>query len=224
MSKTDFSWEVALAPRGGSSFSVAKPTGSVKIETPERGQESVRVPARVAKTLDAKAEAGELDPSSRAELLYEVKRSCLLSAKNRLAELVDKRDYASEEARRKLRLEGYPSDVCDKAVEWAVRIGIIDDRRFAEVFIRTKLYAGWGQRKIERELSQRGIACEDVPGWPYEFFDPDDELQRAIELAERKHVSGANPLQKLARFLVGRGFSTSVAFDAARHVLEDAEE
>ncbi len=193
------------------------------VETTERGRETISVPARVAKLLDAKQKAGELEPESRAELMYEVKRVSLASAKRRLAELVDKRDYASHEAARKLRLDGYGSQVTSEAVAWAEDAGLIDNGRFADVFIRTKLAAGWGQRRIERELGERGISCEDVEGWPYEYLDPDDELSRAIEVAGRKRVTGANQTQKMARFLVGRGFSASVAFDAARRVLEDEE-
>jgi regulatory protein len=223
VSSTGLDWKVALAKRGGTSFSAGKPKGSVHVETTERGRETISVPARVAKLLDAKQKAGELEPESRAELMYEVKRVSLASAKRRLAELVDKRDYASHEAARKLRLDGYGSQVTSEAVAWAEDAGLIDNGRFADVFIRTKLAAGWGQRRIERELGERGISCEDVEGWPYEYLDPDDELSRAIEVAGRKRVTGANQTQKMARFLVGRGFSASVAFDAARRVLEDEE-
>ncbi len=216
---TDFTWEVALAAREGtSSFYGRRPTGSVVISTTERGEESIRIPARVAKSLSQKEKSGELDPSSRAELLHYLGETCRSSAWTRLSDLLNRRDYSSAEARRKLRDDGYSTSSTDYAVRRAVEAGLIDDARFADVYIRSKIYAGWGQRKIERELSLRGVEPSSVPGWPWEYLDPDSERERAYELAQRKVVSGKNRVEKMARFLMGRGFSTSVAFDVAKTV------
>ena len=105
----------------------------------------------------------------------------------------------------------------------AKRGHVIDDMRFADVYIRTKVSAGWGSRRIERELSQKGIEASDVPGWPYEYFDMDDERERAYQLASRRRLSGKNDYAKIVRFLVARGFGMGDAKDAAARVLREAE-
>jgi regulatory protein len=78
-------------------------------------------------------------------------------------------------------------------------------------------------QRIERELEVRGIDVRDVPGWPYEYLDPEDELSRAKELAQTRRVSGPRAYEKLVRYLCTRGFTTSVASRAARQVLEERD-
>lgn len=199
----------------------ARPKGTVRIDSESHGSESITVPIAVARSLARKRKGGELDPSSRAELLYHVGRISADKAAERLAALVDRRDYSSKEAADKLRQDGYPPRVVESAVGRAVEVGLIDDRRFADVFIRTKVSAGWGMRRIAGELRRRGIDVDGLPGWPYDYLDPEEERQRAVEVAQRHHVSGGNQRQKMVRFLVGRGFSTAVAYDAARQVTDE---
>ena len=189
--------------------------------TPE--EEHIVVPAAVASALAKKLAAEEIDPSSRAEALWiigDISRSCAVS---RVEGLVNRRDYAEGEIRRKLREDGYSAKVVDEVVERAKAGRVIDDSRFADVFIRTKVSAGWGSRRIERELSLRGIDASDVPGWPYEYFDTEDEGDRAYRIASRRRLTGKNDYAKIVRFLVARGFGMSDAKDAAARVLREAE-
>ena len=60
---------------------------------------------------------------------------------------------------------------------------------------------------------------ERLPGWPYDYADPDDEFERAMGIASRKRVREPNAYAKLVRFLMGRGFSTDVSMRAAKQTL-----
>lgn len=197
----------------------ARPKGLLRMESESHGSETMSLPLTVARSLERKRRTGELDPSSRAELLYDVGQISSAKAMDRVAKLVDRRDYSSKEAADKLRQDGYGAKVVEATIARATEAHLIDDCRFAEVYVRTKVYAGWGMRRIERELSRRGIEAQDLPGWPYEYLDPEDERSRALDVARRHRVSGKNQLQKMVRFLVGRGFSTAVAYDVAREAL-----
>lgn len=213
-------WQVELPKKDEQRSSWgARPKGLLRIESESHGSEAIRLPLAVARSLKRKQGSGEMDPASRAELLYQVGQISAARAMDRVAKLVERRDYSSKEAADKLRQDGYPQSVVESTVERAVGAHLIDDRRFAEVFVRTKVSAGWGMRRIERELSRRGIEAQELPGWPYEYLDPDDERDRALEVALRHRVSGKNQLQKMVRFLVGKGFSTGVAYDVAREAL-----
>lgn len=221
-SSSGMSWEVQLPRKGEQPSSWgARPKGVLHIESESHGSEAIKLPVAVARSMARKRKAGELDPSSRAELLYHVGQVSADKAAERVASLVDRRDYSTKEAADKLRQDGYPSGVIEAAVGHAVEVGLIDDRRFADVFVRTKVSAGWGQRRIAGELRRRGIEVDDLPGWPYEYLDPEGERERALEVAQRHHVGGKNRRQKMARFLVGRGFSAAVAYDVARETVED---
>ena len=79
--KTDLDWEIRLPQRGSRGLGQAAPRAEVVIRTPQRGEEHVRVPLAVARSLDAKARGKELLPSSRAELMFamgEVSRKCAM--------------------------------------------------------------------------------------------------------------------------------------------------
>lgn len=216
---SDFEWRIELPDRRAHALGSARPRARLLIESEARGEETLSIPASVGRVLLSRKRSGDLKPLSRAELLYNLDQTSRKLASARVASLVDRRDYSVKELSDKLRQDGYREEVVDDCVRRARDAGLVDDARFADVFIRTKVSAGWGARRIERELSHRGIEASELPGWPYEYLDPDDERERARELAERHHVSGKNQLQKMVRYLVGRGFSMGDAYDAARAVV-----
>lgn len=214
-------WDVRLASRRGLSQGPARPRGKLIVDSEVGGHEEISLPSSLARALHKKLKDDDLHPASRAELLHEVGRISQDVARQRLAGLLDRRDYSSKEASDKLRMDGFAPQVVQRAVERACDSGLIDDQRFADTFVRSKLYCGWGLNRIQCELMRRGIDVAQLSGWPYEYADPEDEQQRAYEAASRKVVTGKNQFQKLVRFLVGRGFSMGESLDAARKVLDE---
>lgn len=127
------------------------------------------------------------------------------------------RERASSELRRRLVREGFPEDISVRAVNRAVACGLVDDLRFAEVLMRTRLAAGHGRYGIESELSSLGIDASDVSGWPDVFVGSDeDEVNRAIVLLEQKPPRARNLRDSAYRRLMGKGYSQSTAYSAAR--------
>ncbi len=219
-----FSWEVALPQRASRTIGQRPARATVDISTEDRGDEAISVPVAVGRRLESMKKSGEARPASRAELLYlvgEVSRSC---GRSRVEGLVNRRDYSSSELAEKLRADGYSQVVVDELVGRAQESGVIDDARFADVFIRSKVSAGWGKVKISRELERRGIRADEVPGWPEEYLSDEDERGRALELARRRRLTGKNDYEKIVRFIGSRGFSLGIACDVARQVLDEADE
>lgn len=213
-------WRVELPERSSYGLSSARrPKAVLHLTSEARGDEAIPIPVAVGRGLRRKARDGELSPSSRAELLFDLDSLSRRVAATRVAAMVNRRDYSAGELGDRLREEGYRDAVVEASVAHAVEVGLVDDRRFADAYVRSKVSAGWGMRRIERELARRGVDTSLLPGWPHDYLDPEEEGQRARRAAESHHVSGANQLQKMVRFLVGRGFSTSVAYDAARWAL-----
>ncbi len=219
-----FFWSVELPDRKSRAFGGPGPHARVVLRSSEGGDETWCVPVSVGKVLKKDFVDGTRCICSRAELAFEVKRISTDCGRLRVESLVNKRDYSFKELFDKLRLDGYGQEVAGSLCERARSAGVIDDSRFAQSFIRSKIYSGWGQVKIERELSRKGIDVHGLDGWPEDFFDPVDERERARQLASRRRVTGKNDLQKIARYLCGKGFSPSVAFDAAKDALRDLEE
>lgn len=212
-------WCVELPDRS-ERLGSSRPKAIVRLSDSE-GEERWVVPAAVGKAMSLfyKDCGGRI--GSRAELAYEVKRASLTAGKKRIESLLNRRDYSTKELLNKLRDDGFSSAVSAQLVDDAVASNLVNDARFAEVYVRSKCYAGWGKLRIERELSRKGIDARELPGWPESYFEDEDEKARAIELASRRRLTGKNDFQKIVRFLCGKGYPMNVSMDAARQVLEE---
>lgn len=223
MQDVSFGWNVELPERGSASLGGRRPLATLVVTSSTHGQERISVPKAVGRRLASLADSDGEQPVSRAELLYRVRSMSLELARSKAEELLNRRDYSSSELAAKLREAGYHPSVADEVVARFVEVGLLDDRRFAELFARSKAAAGWGRIKIERELARRGVDATQLEGWPSGYLE-EDESETAFALASRRRLSGKNDFQKLVRFLCGRGFPMGVAMDAAKRVLAEAEE
>ena len=218
------SWEVTLPQRSAGSLATsAKPQATITLNSDQGGEEKRSVPLAVGRALKAKADADELHPQSRAELLHQVDQTSARCAALRIERLINRREYASQEINSKLQLDGYPAYIREPAIARAIDCGLVSDARYAEAFVREKVAAGWGILRIERELKQRGIELAELPGWPEEFLGEQTEDDRAYELARHRRLAEKNAYEKLVRYLCGRGFSQACAMRVARRVTEQAE-
>ena len=213
-------WQIELPERDKVALGGRKPKGPLVI-VKDGDEERISAPVAALKALDKHLEGLLVPPSSRAELLYHLGVVCEDCAMSRVARLVDRRDYSAKEATDKLREDGYGPSCIERVIERATSSHLIDDARFADVFIRTKVYAGWGAARIRRELDLRGIDVNDVEGWPYEYLPPEDEAQRAYELVSTRRIPERNAYPKLVRFLSSRGFSLGDATQAASRYLSE---
>ncbi len=114
---------------------------------------------------DAGVAAGdELDDGEMAELRARMQRD---KARNKALRLLEGRDHARGELVRKIaRTEG--AEAAEEAADEMARIGLIDDRAFAERFA-AELFGRrlFGRRRVVLELCRRGVAralAEEVAG------------------------------------------------------------
>lgn len=141
---------------------------------------------------------------------------------SRIVRMVTKRDKCTEEVRRRLFAEGYDGSAIDCAVSRAIACGLLDDIRYADVLIRTRISQGKGRDGIIRELSSCGIDPCDIPDWPDGYFDSSDgdgEFLRAVALLERKPSRSKNVQAGSYRKLLQHGYSSAVASRAVRAYL-----
>ena len=209
-------FDVSAAGRRTSSFSVAQ--GTVRLTLEDDSEETIGVPNKVARLLMTKDTTVE----RRSDALALIETSCEEAATARVTELQASRDHSSRDLIERLVRDGYGTDGARRVVEAPAGTKVVSDRRFAEAFVHQKLQAGWGSGRIERELKRHGIDARDVlVGWPEDYTDADDEYERALEAASRKHVREPNAYAKLVRFLCGRGFSQNVSMRAAKEALAE---
>ena len=145
-------------------------------------------------------------------------------ALKRILSWVNTSERSEHAVRERLEKEGFSDNAIDESVDRALGYGFIDDMRFAEVLIRSRLSQGKGEAGIRRELAGHDIDLNDVPGWPYEYVESeDDELERALEFLERHPTKSKNKREGAYRKLVQNGYSSGVASNAARLWMESAE-
>jgi regulatory protein len=130
-----------------------------------------------------------------------------MDLRERAMRILQVRDHSCEELRRKLLARGLGPEGLDSLLEDLIRLGYLDDRRFAVQFVRERTRRGMGRVRVGRELEQRGIDA-DLARQVLDEVLPAQECDSARALAERRAQAGRSP-QSTARFLAGRGFSSA---------------
>ena len=142
-------------------------------------------------------------------------------ALNKIVALVNVRERSERAVRDRLAREGFSQAGIDEAVCRAKDYGFIDDSRFADILIRSRVAQGKGCAGIERELSENGIDVIALDDWPDGYgIDRNGEVERAMALLDRKPPRSKNLRDGAYRKLVQRGFSSTVASSAARQWIE----
>lgn len=224
-----FTWSVRY-PERSASLGARKPLARIVMGTSgpadaagteSASGEELAVPVAVARALEA-SDAPE--PTCRAELLFRTRETADSCAWARVVDMASRREHSFAEVVERLRGDGYSEACAERAAARGRDARVIDDRRFADSFVRAKLASGWGQIRIERELSRRGIVPSELAGWPDAYFGDASPEERARELLERRRVPERNAYPKLVRFLASRGYPLSVAKDAVSEHLSSLEE
>ncbi len=144
------------------------------------------------------------------------------SAFKKIVELVNLQERSSNQLRVKLQKASYSQEQIEEAIDRAQSCGIVDDMRYAQILIRSRISQSCGSVGIEKELRNEHIDIDDVPGWPYDFpVSYDEELERALGLLERKPTHSKNLRDGAFRKLMGKGYGSNVAAQAARMWVED---
>ena len=140
-------------------------------------------------------------------------------AMRKIERLASMREQASSALRVRLVRDGFPAEVADAAVARACACGLVDDARYADVLVRSRLAQGKGVAGIERELADLGIDAHGIEELAV-ADDHDAELARALALLDRKPPRAKNQREGAYRRLMQKGYSSSVASSAARQWAE----
>lgn len=136
----------------------------------------------------------------------------------KIARLVKVRDRSVCEVRNRLQREGYSDAASCAAIDKALSARFLDDARFADVLVRSRLRAGKGLPGIERELKGHGINPEEMlVGYPDEYLeDAPCQEDAALALLCRKPPRAKNAKQAAYAKLIRSGYSASVAAEATK--------
>lgn len=190
-----------------------KPKAQIACTMEPKETQSLWVPVKVARSLVKDRPILPLTIYEFKAVLAEREYRCALVL---IGEMLERRDHSSGEIREKLRRYGFAEPAIDRAIQRAMELRLLNDGRFAALFIETKKRSGWGRRKIEQSLRVKGIRVDSIEGYPEAFFSEEDDLSRARSLLKKKHIPDQKPFEKLVRFLMAKGFSYSISSDAVK--------
>lgn len=122
--------------------------------------------------------------------------------------LLARREHARRELHAKLAARGFSEDLIEVAVMALGEAGLQSDARFAEGFARQRAERGYGPRRIDAELRQRGVEA----GLVARAFDALDADFSAIARAfyQRRYPDPASDYReraRRARAMARRGFA-----------------
>lgn len=125
----------------------------------------------------------------------------------------------------KLMKKGYDEEFVLKAIEYCEERNYINDKLYAESFIKDKVnLSKYGSKKIRYDLIAKGVDKEIVD--EVLDLDPEDEFERALELAKKRVRSYKNDdknaiYRKLGGYLQRRGYGYDIVSKVLRVILND---
>ena len=130
-----------------------------------------------------------------------------------------KRDRTEAEIRRHLASQDIGGRAADAAVAELVRMGYLDDARYARAFAEDRrALDAWGPERIERRLLELGVDRKHIAA-AIGVRDGETELEAALDLLRRRcRVVPANERERerALGMLVRKGYDLELAYDAVR--------
>ncbi len=144
--------------------------------------------------------------------------------------LIDHRMRTRRELAVRLRSKGRPDEVIDQVLDRLEHAGLIDDGRFARLWIDERLRRRpAGLSLLRRELRQKWIDAEVVEAALEESASREGESERAYEALRRQSHRYARldrdaAHRRMVAFLGRRGFGQAVIYQVVHRVLDETEE
>jgi regulatory protein len=165
-----------------------------------------------------------LDTSGLTEQQVEEQELQLADLENLVVRALARKDLSEWQVTEILAANGVHSSAFEGFLTIYRSKGYVDDYAFAEREIeRLHRRKGFGRSQIQRELGAKRISQEIVSDL-LTALDDDDELARALELAEKKapsllRLDRATAERRLSSFLQRKGYPSQVVRDAVSKTL-----
>ena len=137
--------------------------------------------------------------------------------------LLERRDYGSEELCAKLVEKGVEPDEARAAVRYMVRVGFIDDERYAAMVVRHYAAKGYGAGRVREELRRRKLDRELWDAALAELPEPDETVDALLRAKLRGKAADRDTIRKAGAALVRRGFTWEAVKAATDRYLAEME-
>lgn len=142
------------------------------------------------------------------------------------ARLLNYRMRTRSELIQRLQKKSYEQGIIDKVIAKMSDVGLIDDSRFAEAFVASKVASKpVGKRELERGLREKGVGKETAQHALAQVGDEEMQLRLAMQAADVKMRSlrrydVLKRRDKLIAFLARRGFDWDIIKKVTRKLFK----
>jgi len=136
--------------------------------------------------------------------------------------LLARRPWSSAALRQRL-VEKFEEAEVEEAINRLLELGLLDDRTYAESFVRDRFErSGYGRYRIRKDLISKGISPEDADAVIADLIGEQRERDGGMAALERfwrrrppadSGEAGQKWRQAAFRHLVGRGFPSELVRD-----------
>ena len=137
--------------------------------------------------------------------------------------LLERRDYGSEELCAKLVEKGAEPDEARAAVRYMIRVGFIDDERYAAMVVRHYAAKGYGVGRVREEPRRRKLDGELWDAALAELPEPDETVDALLRAKLRGKAADRDTIRKAGAALVRRGFTWEAVKAATDRYLAEME-
>lgn len=138
--------------------------------------------------------------------------------------LLSYRERSEWEIKKRMKRKGYQKEIIEDTLDYLKEQGLINDERFARIWIEDRIKGGYGRRRIYYELSEKRVDKEIVDELIKKLCPRVNEISTAFHLIEKNKrflkEEKNSRIRKISAFLERRGFS----FDIINEVIEKKRE
>lgn len=124
---------------------------------------------------------------------------------------------SEQEMRQYLLKKQVPEEEIDEIIAYLYSYHYLDDRQFAESFIRDKLrFNPCGRLKIAHALKEKGVDAFTIEDALASEFPDDMEREQLVKEYQKCREKGKK-YQQAMRYLYGKGYSATLLSDLERY-------
>ncbi len=130
-------------------------------------------------------------------------------------------EQSTEKLKKKLVLAGFSDNEIEYALNKAVEIGAVDNRRYSECLIRMTIFQGKGLSGALKEIQSLGVDPYSLESYEeYLELGENADFERALEYLENHPPRAKNIRDSAFRKLFSKGYSVDVCTRAAKSFTE----
>ena len=130
----------------------------------------------------------------------------------KITKLINRKHWTKKNFEKELDKLDYTFDEKSLIIDKLVKTNIIDDQRWAMLYIEKKNSTIKSNKLLKNELLQRGIENEVIDTLLLKRKDTEACI-RAIEYKRKKNTRNSNEEKKLYNFLISKGFPYNLAYN-----------